>query len=227
MDNANNVIINVIDKELEYKIYILTHTTNIKKAFILHKDLIKDKLELTDEDMEYLNKLVVKHDTSKYSLEEFNPYRRHFYPTASESSMSQQVKDTFEEQFNIAWEHHYKNNEHHWEHWGEEDIPNVYIAEMMLDWIAMGMYNGNYAWQYYNDHRDDIHVTDNARIKIETFLNALREIEDVTKAEEETPAEDPMTEEDAITEETTIVEETKVEETVEVVHVAPEDITIE
>ena len=221
MDNTNNVIINVIDKELQYRIYILTHTTNVKKAYIAHKELIKDKLELREDDIAALDDLVAAHDQSKYSAEEFNAYRRHFYPTASESNMSQQVKDTFEEQFNIAWEHHYKNNGHHWEYWGDEDIPNVYIAEMMLDWIAMGMANGNYAWQYYDEHRDEIHVTDNARIKIETFLNALREIEDVTKAKEETPIEDPMTEE------TTIVEETKVEETVEVVHVAPEDITIE
>ena len=250
--------INTINKELEYKCYILQHLANIKKAYILYKDFLIEKLELRDSDVRVISDLVRQHDDSKWDLEEFDAYRKHFYPTLQENEMVQDMKDRLEKDFDAAWEHHYKNNPHHWQYWGKDnDIPNVYIAEMILDWIAMGMAGSKIkAYDWYDQHRDEIQVTDNARIKLDETLAALRELDNPPVPEEEPiveemSAEDPLSTEepddtnesssnviefpindkaesidDIVTEEV-IESTTVVEEAVETVHVDPEDVIIE
>lgn len=148
-----------LDKDKEYVNYIEEHLSNVQKAFN----------ELCDKDIpeiqEYLNELhqkVKDHDNSKYSDEEFDAYRKNFYPINNEE------KESNKDDFDKAWEHHYRNNDHHWQYWTDDDtnlkpfseqnereIRLAYL-EMIIDWTAMGYKFGDTAYQYYKEHENEI-----------------------------------------------------------------------
>ncbi len=128
-------------QERMYCDYIENHVNNVYRAYqligdILHEDLDFDDLSLV--------KRVNTHDTSKWSEDEFEAYRQNFYPSERER--------TDEDMFEKAWQHHYKNNDHHPEHYvfnyaflnGEikqlaKEMPDEAIAEMFCDWTAMSL----------------------------------------------------------------------------------------
>lgn len=76
--------------------------------------------------------LIKSHDESKFSEEEFEPYAQKWYGNGEE---------TFE--YKEAWKHHWMNNEHHPEHWLGEDMPLIYILEMICDWGSFSIAKGN------------------------------------------------------------------------------------
>lgn len=126
-------------KEKEYMMYINEHIANVKLAFEKYGDELCRLLNIKKYD---LLKNVSKHDESKYTDKEFDGYRQYFYTCSDE----QQDKELF----NIAWIYHQNSNPHHPEFWVDRstgdvvDMPNIYIAEMLLDWEAMSMkFNGN------------------------------------------------------------------------------------
>ena len=91
------------------------------------------------------------HDLSKLSEHEFVQYRKAFYPTETE--------DKFD--MTEAWNHHKKNNPHHWEHWTQKGFyhPNeweVHCVHMVVDWTAMGYQFGDTAQEYYEANKDKI-----------------------------------------------------------------------
>lgn len=137
----------LLEKELEYKNYILNHIENIKKCFDIYNKQLCNQLEI--DNME-LYKLIIIHDQSKFSKEEFNLYRQYFYPVANE------IKN--QDLFDIGWLMHQNSNKHHPEFWIMRndnkttvlDMPNIYIAEMTLDWAAMGLNFKDNAYNYYH-----------------------------------------------------------------------------
>ena len=92
------------------------------------------------------------HDISKYSENEFEAYRKNFYPV-NEKEKEENLQD-----FEKAWKHHYENNMHHWNWWAKNDIngmPLIFIVEMCCDWIAMSMqFPTKNALEWYNDQVD-------------------------------------------------------------------------
>lgn len=88
---------------------------------------------------------VMKHDDSKFSEAEFVPYIQKFYAWEDMDKTQEQVS----EEFDKAWMHHVKYNDHHPEHWiqwSELEKRNIFMAmddaalvEMLIDWIAMSM----------------------------------------------------------------------------------------
>jgi ubiquitin-protein ligase len=99
--------------------------------------------------------LVENHDDSKLSHEEFIPYRKKFFPC------SQDAKKVFEDEFDLAWEHHKKKNPHHWEYWlkNKPSTPydkSLYAVEMICDWMAMGYKFGDTAEQFYQNNKHKI-----------------------------------------------------------------------
>ena len=108
----NNIVNNEemlkIQKREEYMAYIDEHINNVKKAFKLFSSI---DWRNNPEIQEAIKETIVEiesHDSSKYSEEEFEYYRMHFYPINDEE------KEMSEEMFDKAWEHHYLNNPHHW-----------------------------------------------------------------------------------------------------------------
>lgn len=88
-------------------------------------------------------KQALLHDMSKFSKEEYPYYQQYFFGDKTNT-----------ESFAVAWEHHWKNNPHHWEYWcysawrGEippEDMPEKFIREMIADWMGAGRaYKGSW-----------------------------------------------------------------------------------
>ena len=177
--------INTINKELEYKCYILQHLANIKKAYILYKDFLIEKLELRDSDVKVLSNLVKEHDDSKWDIEEFDAYRKHFYPTLQENEMVKDMKDRLEKDFDAAWEHHYKNNPHHWQYWvlvNDEDgtkaleMPEEYVIEMVCDWWAFSHKSGNLKeiFDWYKSHKKNMILHEKTRKFVEDLLDKIK-----------------------------------------------------
>jgi len=83
--------------------------------------------------------LLMIHDLSKWSEEEFVPYALHFFGGGAPNL------------FAPAWLHHIHYNPHHWQHWvfpdnfelkgantfqGTVMMPEEYALEMIADWIG-------------------------------------------------------------------------------------------
>lgn len=118
-----------------YMDYIKEHVMNVVKfynEFFVNKNWT-DKLPewISKEDWEdAISKLyteVQNHDKSKYSDEEFEPYRRHFDKTTAEELADKSDESEaliVEEEYQKAWKHHYLINPHHPEFWAYTDIVN-------------------------------------------------------------------------------------------------------
>lgn len=153
----------------EYKKYIIEHKINVLNSFIEYfenKDWL-DKLpdEIDKEEwVDAINNLrpeIEAHDDSKYSDEEFEPYRRHFDKTIQEELYDKENPDEaeiVEQEFDRAWQHHIYLNPHHPEFWLYTDIQNgalvpletprengprdmdlANIIHMICDWMGMSL----------------------------------------------------------------------------------------
>jgi hypothetical protein len=114
---------------------------------------------------------LICHDYSKFSIHEFVAYKNWFAKNQRDASS--------QEAFNKAWLHHIHKNPHHWEHWviSTSDtsvkvlrIPEKYVREMAADWMAMGMYFGNTASEWYSKNKDCIAMHPQSRSRIETLI---------------------------------------------------------
>ena len=159
----------------ENKKYIEEH----KKRVSEFAEWLKENLpELFDNvDLEAFNEIIQEHDESKYSEEEFEAYAQHFYGDKN---------NDFE--FDQAWKHHWQNNEHHPEYWLGEDMPLIYILEMLCDWGSFSIASGNLeelSKYYYSQAKDDEekNLSDNTKIIIEEILEKINSVLSIEKGE--------------------------------------------
>ena len=144
-------------KENDYKNYVIEHITNVKRAW--------SDMKANTEVMEYLKSipgfdndiveyLIINHDNSKFGEEEWEPYRKNFFPIDDDE------KDMNKDDFQKAWKHHYLNNMHHWNYWSEtkaiRSMSINYVVEMCCDWIAMSTKFGGNALDWYKKQTDII-----------------------------------------------------------------------
>lgn len=150
----------VAAKESEYRNYIYEHQLNVKAAWSIMLSKCSEFFIEYPELVAEVSELVEKHDNSKFSELEFDGYRKYFYPTQYEN------KEDAKDEFDKAWIHHYTVNKHHWDHWKNEPkkMPDKYIIEMILDWIAMGMKFNNSAIDYYEKNKDNIIISSRAEV---------------------------------------------------------------
>ena len=176
------------EKNEEYTNYIKTHIQNVEiiynKYFIplLNKENISTKIpdKIFKETILNMKEQIKAHDASKFSEEEFLFYRKNFYPTLTEKN-NINLKKKIKEDFQIAWEHHYKNNPHHPFYWVEDDgnIKDMslnYIIEMICDWLAMSMYfNSNFIEWYNKAKKEKNAMTKNTKDLVDEILfNVLK-----------------------------------------------------
>lgn len=129
----------------ENKKYIEEHKANVSKFASWLKENLPELFE--EIDVELFDDMIREHDDSKFSEEEFEPYAQHFFG-------DKKNKLEFEE----AWKHHWMHNEHHPEFWLGEDMPYVYILEMLCDWGSFSIKAGNMrelSEFYFNKAKDD------------------------------------------------------------------------
>jgi hypothetical protein len=93
----------------------------------------------------------IVHDLSKFSIAEWKAYAEWFqsdqgHKFKGESPEHERMKAAFQK----AWEHHWKNNQHHWEYWVVNwteglcnEMPKNYVIEMVADWKGTGRAQGH------------------------------------------------------------------------------------
>ena len=167
-----------MNKTQEYIDYINNHINYVKEAFHKYGELLCKELNLNYLEIE---EQINYHDESKWDKEEFDLYKQKFYPEPNEKEIS-------DYEFNKAWLHHIHNNPHHPQHWiyyNDEDnnltvydIPDNYILEMILDWIAMGKTHNDTCYNYYfNKGGKDKLFKNSTRTKVEYLLNKIKEFD--------------------------------------------------
>ena len=133
------------EKTNDYIDYIATHKKNVEKAWDYVKKIdnpyIRDNLDIIEDNIK-------QHDESKYQDDEFEWYRKKYFPINDEEAS--EVMDKINEVFEL----HYSRNPHHWEYWlddnkeldysrhSDEEVDNdVMIAyiEMLCDWASFGL----------------------------------------------------------------------------------------
>ena len=160
----------MIKEDLEYLKYINDHIHNVNKAFGCMREIFE--ANLTTAEFDDLRTRVSNHDNTKFLPPEFYGYRQWFYPTEEET------KDRA--MFELAWEHHYLYNDHHPEHWYNDDktakrMPLVAVCEMFCDWLAMSMkfHNLPSAWYKGKKKKDPFILHPITEGLIEEFLPQL------------------------------------------------------
>ena len=150
------------NKEEEYKNYIEEHIKNTQKAWDLVQPKLKGEYKLSPEMKEKIDELIKSHDASKFSKEEFEPYRQYFYTKNNEAKNK--------EVFDKAWLHHYTLNKHHWQHWVGQDMPLEYIIEQLCDWKAMSIKFGDTPQAYYNKEKKNIKFSPETKKLVEKWI---------------------------------------------------------
>lgn len=176
----------IVAMEKKYYAYVTEHIENVQRAF---KEMFIDKgeilihkfdhfLELKDA-IDFVESEIKSHDASKFSDEEFDAYRRQFYPTSSENITEEEKKIT-EERYNQAWEHHYLHNDHHPDYWMDEnkkptDMSLPAIVHMLADWGGMAIKFGGTPKQYYYEKAEEekSKMTENTKSTVEELLNII------------------------------------------------------
>lgn len=149
-------------KYIKYLLYVLEHKKNVfktcwKRGLYLH---------------------AFTHDLSKFLPDEFIPYARYFYGDYPPNALLKDIgykdiltKEKVKEDFEKAWESHYKRNEHHPEHWNSNPIPNKHILQMICDLEAMSLKFGDTAQEYYLNNYHKWNLDYDSRLELEMMLD--------------------------------------------------------
>jgi len=158
-----------IDKIREYCEYLEDHIENVANAWDEVQDKCSDMKFIYD-DFFYatIDHLVINHDMSKVSHEEFIPYQQKFMP----------VGESNDELFADAWTNHQYENPHHWQNWTqiEDTFPDEWVCHcvtMLIDWIAMSYAKGGTAKEYYESQSDVIVIPKKAHDFIDEVFKRI------------------------------------------------------
>ena len=169
-------LLNMINEDLddyqeEYKNYIIEHKENVAKFADWLKENVPELFtEATSPDL--LDEVIAEHDESKWSEEEFEPYAQRWHGDKKKTP-----------EYEAAWEHHWTHNEHHPEFWLGEDMPYIYILDMICDWGSFSIKSGNMRELsdfYYNKAKDDEekNLSDATKEIIEEILTKINSVLD-------------------------------------------------
>lgn len=164
----------VVKKQQEYLDYIYEHIKNIQDSFIelkhMNNNTIKELFTNDSQLVEDVLMRVVVHDRSKYSKEEFEPYRKNFYP------INDQEKEDNEEAFEKAWEHHWKNNDHHWDNrQATTTLNKPACIENLIDWMAMSKKFNNKIYDWYDNNKETIKLNPLEKEYMESIIYAIKD----------------------------------------------------
>lgn len=160
----------IVEKTQEYLNYIREHVLNVRKAWGVLQEKCKDMRFMWDDFYFFsISDEVDFHDLSKLSEFEFVQYRKVFYPADNEPKFD----------MSEAWEHHKKENAHHWENWtsinwsGNPGV-EIHIVHMVLDWMAMGYKFGDTAQSYYEKNKEKIDIPEWAEAFIYQIFERIK-----------------------------------------------------
>lgn len=124
------------EQDRTYLKYVREHVHNVQDTFEKYG---KKLLEVFEYPYDQVAERIKVHDESKYSADEFYAYRQYYNP----KPLCKPRQDLLD----VAWKHHYQNNDHHPEYWvmegnitkSIETMSRAAIVEMFFDWCAMGV----------------------------------------------------------------------------------------
>lgn len=145
-----------MSKSFDYQLYLNNHINAVK---FLYEKLTGNKL--------------LQHDESKFSDEEFIPYREYWYGDKDDPKVRLD--------FDYAWLHHQHNNPHHWQYWilkNDDEVdcplemPKQYVAEMVSDWASFALVSGDLTkfTDWWESHKSHIILHDNTHAYVEYVL---------------------------------------------------------
>lgn len=161
MGQQSNVSIKAkIAKFREYLNYLERHYDNVQMAWKLINDRCQRKgFRFMSDDFVWgsIDEAIKMHDESKLSMQEFTQYRNYFFTAEGEE------KDKLS--FDLAWDHHLDQNEHHWQNWTQRQengmmYADIFLVQMVCDWVAMGFEFGDTAKDYYEKNKERINLPD-------------------------------------------------------------------
>lgn len=130
----------------------------------------------------------LKHDWTKFLPSEWFAYARYdFNKGVPVTTGYAHVLDPTELPFNIAWNHHQKRNDHHWQYWvllQDEGgtyalpMPDVCRKEMLADWRGAGRAqkkSDTVAWYRVNKDKMNLHPDTRAWIESELKIGDSNE----------------------------------------------------
>jgi hypothetical protein len=143
--------------------------TRYAQVVLLHKWAIVAagldvKRKLSGTGMTVSLRRLLAHDLSKLSPAEFMPYARHF---CGDKPVDKRAPR--DPEFELAWQHHFRHNDHHPEHFQEPDghfrqMPDEAVVEMVVDWMAATRaYEGHWPccgghWRWIEDSWDRLEL---------------------------------------------------------------------
>lgn len=127
------------------------------------------------------------HDWTKFTPIEWGPYVKRFYgpkpPVLGKTGYLHRIGDDMA--FDRAWDHHWQNNPHHWQHWVKDDpahnyhfppeeMPETYVREMVADWKGAGLAQGKPDLKgWYQANKDKMILHPKTRQLVEALLEAM------------------------------------------------------
>lgn len=164
----------------KYFKYVLEHKKNVFiEGMIASKEHWNEKYDKRN-NRKIARELFVHaftHDLSKFLPCEFIPYAKYFYG-GKEAEKEYKLTGNYlscKEEFNKAWEHHYKHNKHHPECWIGQDMHMKYIRFMVCDLKAMSRKFSGTAQEYYLQNYYKWDITHETRHRLEIVLDLIKE----------------------------------------------------
>jgi len=167
------------DYQEEYKKYIIAHKERVEQFADWLKENLPEIFFDYGVDPNTFDEVIAEHDESKFSEEEFEAYARKFYGKQDINGKPLDYVPGYDE----AWKHHWTHNEHHPEFWLGEDMPLIYILEMLCDWGSFSIDKGDLhelSKYYYEQARDDEekNLSDATKEIIEEILTKINSVLD-------------------------------------------------
>jgi hypothetical protein len=170
-----SVVKQKIAKFREYLDYFERHYDNVQRAWaLINEKCQNNQFRFIYDDFVWhsIDTAIKGHDESKLSPREFTQYRQYFFSIDGEEKN--------ENAFNAAWNHHLENNEHHWETWvkmAASPYADVFVVQMVCDWVAMGFEFGDTAQEYYEKNKHKIQIPDWAEKLIYQIFECIYPLE--------------------------------------------------
>ena len=138
--------------EIAYLAHYTKHIFLVALAWLQIRNFLQEKNLITEEEKNQIDTLIINHDQSKKTPEEWIAYARYFHPKGNMSK--QERKKSFQKAVAI----HKQRNLHHYESLREYKGPDYkcYLIEMVCDYIAMGWEFGNDLFSYYDKKNETI-----------------------------------------------------------------------
>ena len=166
----------------EYNSYLKQHCENVVKAYQWLATNCPDLIP--DGSYDDFLRTFLRHDESKYTLVEYEPYDDYFY--LKKNNRSYEVQN----EFNKAFLHHLHVNPHHWQHWvliqdyNEDhqqiifDMPYRCVIEMICDWWSFSWASGDLTeiFSWYDKNKKGILLSVATRTKVENILDRIKKV---------------------------------------------------